>query len=167
MTDGTTLIGVTRKPSALALRLRPARPTLPGFDDLAAAAHAEGYFFLDRLRREWESGENRFAKRGEFLRAVLAGAAPIAIGGINRDPYADDPGIARLRHVYVLPAWRDKGVGRLLVTALIGLAGRRFVSLRLRASANAHGFYERLGFTPVKDEHATHMLVLGGASHAW
>jgi predicted GNAT family N-acyltransferase len=47
----------------------------------------------------------------------------------------------------VLPAWRGKGVGALLLQGLIEQARRRgHASVRLNAQLHASGFYRRFGF---------------------
>lgn len=39
----------------------------------------------------------------------------VGVGGVNIDPYTSDINIGRIRHVYVLPAYRQKGVGKELL----------------------------------------------------
>src|SRR4051794_12601002 len=108
---------------AAPVAFEPVEVTLPaGFDDLAAAATAEGHPFLARLAAEWASGHNRFDRPGERLIAVRDGGALAAIGGLNRDPLLDDPTVARLRHVYVHPGWRRRRIGALLTRELIATA---------------------------------------------
>jgi predicted GNAT family N-acyltransferase len=47
----------------------------------------------------------------------------------------------------VLKEWRSRGVGALVLRALVDLARqRRHESVRLNAQANAAGFYRRYGF---------------------
>lgn len=53
---------------------------LPGIDDLQREAHHEGYRFIDRLVKEWSSGENRFDKQGEVLRGCIDQGMLVAWG---------------------------------------------------------------------------------------
>jgi GNAT superfamily N-acetyltransferase len=80
------------------------------------------------------------------------------------DPYAGDPHVGRLRHVYVARNYRRHGVGRALVERLMAEALTRFVELRLRThTAEGHQFYRSLGFCRVDDQAtATHILPLRG-----
>ena len=71
------------------------------------------------------------------------------------------PDIGRIRRVYVMPGWRDQGVGRSLVTVLIEHARQNFRCLGLRAdNPNAARLYESIGFLPCSNANATHTLTL-------
>ena len=128
---------------------------------LRIAAMGEGYGFVDKLVAEWRSGINRFDRPGEIFLGAFQSDDPVAVGGLNRDPYAKQDGVARLRHVYVARAFRHCGVGTALVRRLLDEATGRFQSVRLRtATPESAGFYVRLGFAPVQEEAATHIRVL-------
>lgn len=131
---------------------------------LVAAAEQEGFGFMTRLAAEWQSGANRFDRPGELLLGASTLSGLVALGGLNRDPYASAPGIGRLRHLYVLPGLRRQGIAAALVQSLIAAAaapGSGFHSLRLRCDTPAAAaFYARLGFAPVDDAAATHSLRL-------
>jgi GNAT superfamily N-acetyltransferase len=43
----------------------------------------------------------------------------VAVGGLTCDPFAGRLDTGRIRSVYVRPAWRNQGIGRALVTALV------------------------------------------------
>ena len=73
----------------------------------------------------------------------------VGVGGISLDPYAPAPGLARLRHLYVLEAHRRTGVARALVARLLELARPHFAMVRLRTrNAGAASLYESFGFAP-------------------
>jgi GNAT superfamily N-acetyltransferase len=131
---------------------------------LLEESRAQGFEFLDRLVAEYASGTNRFDKPGEALFGVYRGRILIAVGGLNQDPYLPESDIARVRHVYVLSTWRNQGIGKLLMHAIIGEAKGRFRLLTLRTfSAEADGFYRAIGFqTQPELQGATHHLVLDG-----
>jgi GNAT superfamily N-acetyltransferase len=138
---------------------------LEGMKDLAVEASAQGYRFLDRLEREWNIGANRFSGPGEALYAAFDRHSQahqdhlVAIAGLNIDPFLDDPAICRLRRVYVRSAWRNQGIGRALIAFILADARQNFRSIRLRAeNGDAARLYERLGFQPIADSHATHIL---------
>lgn len=134
---------------------------VPGIDQLHSEARAEGFDFLDTLVNEWSSGENRYNGPGEILMGGIDNGNVIAVGGLNRDPFLNEPGIGRIRRVYVRAAWRNQHIGRALVTALIDHARGHFSAVRLRAiTPGAARLYERLGFHPIEDPNATHILAL-------
>ncbi len=136
-------------------------PTDETVRPLALEARASNHTFLDRLIADWHSGANRFDKPGECYLGLYESDGLIACGGLNRDPYvAHDPTISRLRHIYVAEAYRGRGVGRQLVQELITRA-TAFRRIRLRSTPEAAAFYERLGFRPVSEPHATHARNLG------
>lgn len=132
---------------------------VPGIENLQSEALVEGYDFIQTLVEQWASGENRFDAPGEILCGHLDHGVLVAVGGLNCDPFAGRPDMGRIRRVYVRPAWRNKGIGRALVTSLIERARTRFRFVRLRAeNAEAARLYERIGFSPVESPDATHIL---------
>src|SRR5438128_1327228 len=82
--------------------------------------------------------------------------------GLNVDPYTAEGRVGRVRHLYVLEAYRRHGVGRQLVAEVIGAARGSFDRLRLRtANPEAARLYESLGFAPCAGEaDCTHALDL-------
>lgn len=136
-------------------------PPWPRIEPLIGESEREGFRFLARLRREYESGSTRFDRTGEVLLGVESGPALVAVGGLTRDPYGADPRTGRLRHLYVSPAHRRRGVGRLLAAALVEAARPHFDVLTLRTDTEAAArFYEALGFAPVAGSDHTHRLAL-------
>jgi GNAT superfamily N-acetyltransferase len=147
--------------SELGVGIEICRIRLPiaGLDELRAEARAEGYNFIERLVNEWQRGINRFDASGEMLCGHLENGLLAAAGGLNRDPFAGRAEIGRIRRVYVRPAWRGKGIGAALVSTLIKEARRNFSCVRLRAdNPSAARLYEQLGFEPIADANATHIL---------
>jgi GNAT superfamily N-acetyltransferase len=68
----------------------------------------------------------------------------VACGRIDRsDQHAE------LYDLYVIPAWRGQGVGRVLVEQLMAQATR---PLYLACLPTAVGFYQRFGFVPIGSE---------------
>jgi len=71
----------------------------------------------------------------------------VGVCGLNIDPYTSDRSVGRIRRLYVREEFRNIGVGRQLVQAVIATAQSRFDSLRVRTeNPEAASFYERLGF---------------------
>ena len=132
------------------------------FRTLLAASDADGVGFVRRLADEWASGSNRFDRPGEALFVAREGDRVVGIGGLNVDPYADDPSVGRVRHLYVLSAYRRAGIGRRLVAAVVMAASGCFQTLRLSTSnPDAARLYERLGFGRRADvARCTHMITL-------
>jgi GNAT superfamily N-acetyltransferase len=134
-----------------------------GLAGLIAESERAGWKFLRRLAEDWASGANRFAGPGEALFVARRGRRVVGVCGLNVDPYAAAGRVGRVRRLYVLSAYRRRGVGRRLVAAVVAAARGAFDRLRLRTeSAEAARFYEGLGFRPcagVAD--CTHVLELG------
>ena len=137
---------------------------------LLAASIEEGFHFIERLVREWEEAQHRFNRPGELLLAVYKEEEIIAIGGLTADPYSGESALGRLRHVYVRPDARRRGIGRDLVRILEQAAGQTYRALVLRTdSPTAARFYEMLGYTRLPPgSTATHRreLVVGKLSSA-
>ena len=129
-------------------------------DDIAES-EAEGFGFLTRLRDRWLDGTNRFDQPGEALFMGSEPHHPVAIGGLNRDPYVADDRRGRVRHLFVSASHRRMGVGRTMVQHIIEHASEHFSAVGLRTpDKDASAFYEALGFTRVDEADTTHLLVL-------
>jgi GNAT superfamily N-acetyltransferase len=129
---------------------------------LLEESREQGFEFLDRLVLEYNNGVNKFQLPGEAIFGIYRDRMLIAIGGLNRDPYLVDSDIGRVRHVYVLSAWRNQGIGKLIVESIIEQAKGHFRLLTLRTfSDQASGFYGAIGFqTKPEVDNATHHMVL-------
>jgi GNAT superfamily N-acetyltransferase len=137
----------------------------PEIAPLVTEASTAGFPFMQTLRREWDNGSNRFSQPGEVYLGAWLGNRLIAAGGLNRDPYAQDPTIGRVRHVYVLSRYRRSGAGRFLLDAITDRARPHFSLLRLRTrTAAGAAFYESLGFARSDEAEATHILALQAAA---
>jgi GNAT superfamily N-acetyltransferase len=130
--------------------------------DLLADSEAAGSRIVRRLVDEWADRTNRFDRPGEALFGAWAGGRLVGVCGLNVDPYAGDDRVGRVRHLYVLTPSRRLGVGRQLVTQVIGSAGDRFESLRLRTSNEAAArLYFAMGFrASAESSQFTHVLDL-------
>ena len=110
---------------------------------LANEAQFEGYGFVQRTIDEWKSGINTFSKDGEILFGIFISNSCIGIGGLNVDPYIDDPSIGRT----------------LLLNKIIRLASEHFKLLRLYTeNPAASSFYESIGFLGINADKVTHVL---------
>src|SRR5213594_5039160 len=139
-------------------RLR--EPVVGSLASLIDESEREGLRLVRRLADEWASGANRFDRPGEALFLARSGERVVGVCGLNVDPYAAQPSVGRLRHLYVLSAHRRLGIGEQLVTRIIETARGRFERLRLSTSnPEAARLYERLGFRPRADgAHCTHSM---------
>jgi GNAT superfamily N-acetyltransferase len=129
---------------------------------LIAESEREGWRFVRRLADEWAYGTNRFDRPGEALFVARVDGSIIGICGLNADPYAADETTGRVRRLYVLRAYRGKGIGSQLVRAVLAAAIGRFQRLRVRTdSLEAGELYQRLGFQRVSGvADCTHTLQL-------
>jgi GNAT superfamily N-acetyltransferase len=143
------------------IAIRKIELPIPGIERLQQEACDEGYDFIETLVEEWASATNRFQGPGEILCGYVDEGLLVAVGGLTCDPFAGRPDMGRIRRVYVRSAWRNRGIGRALVAALVDHAGTHFSCVRLRAeNALAAGLYESMGFVPIESPDATHILVL-------
>jgi GNAT superfamily N-acetyltransferase len=129
---------------------------------LVNESEEEGLQFVARLAEEWSSGRNRFDRPGEVLFGAGLDGRLVGVCGLNVDPYARDPRVGRLRHLYVLTAHRRLGVGGQLVGVVVGAAHGPFTTLRLSTSnPSAARLYESRGFRrQAGDAHCTHVMEL-------
>ena len=133
--------------------------------DIGALRHAaasEGIAFIERLVRDWEDASNRFEGAGEVLLGARVATGVVAVGGLNHDPYQSDPYVGRLRHLYVMPRWRRRGVGRAMVARLLHAARGQFHTVRLRTgTATPPEFYLACDFLPCGAPDTTHEISIG------
>lgn len=127
---------------------------------LVIESASQGFRFVERLIRDYRSGLNRFDKSGEVLLVASSKDIVMGIGGLNQDPYFNDPKIGRLRHLYVGSSWRRCGIGSLLVKQLVQEASQYYYLLTLRTDTqSADRFYQKLGFSTHPNwEHTTHHI---------
>jgi GNAT superfamily N-acetyltransferase len=131
----------------------------PGFEVLRHAADGEAYDMLAMLAREWADGSNRFDQPGEALVAAMDGDVLAGMGGMNIDPFVF--GALRMRRFYVRPAYRRKGVARLMADALLDRPEIDGRTITLSApQGEAARFWEALGF--IRDDSDGHTHVLSG-----
>lgn len=87
----------------------------------------------------------------------VVGGGGVEVRAIAPRPAADGRGVqtapqALVRDVYVVPAWRGRGVARRVMEALLAWTTERGVSnVVLHASAAGRPLYERLGFVPTNE----------------
>ena len=129
---------------------------------LVDESFSQGFEFVGRLVKEYFNGTNTFDQPGEALFGVYADRQLIAIGGLNRDPYLPGEATGRVRHVYVLTAWRGQGIGKMLVQRIIAEARLHFNRLTLRTfDSPADVFYRAIGFRPsAAIQNASHFMIL-------
>lgn len=128
-------------------------PKAPPIDIMIVESEREGFAFLRRLIVNWNSGKNRFSSSGEMLLLAIVNKTVVGVGGLNIDPYADDPRIGRIRHVYVANEHRRRGIGRGLIVRLLRAARADFDEVRLRTdTVEGDRFYRALGFTTLPDD---------------
>ena len=125
---------------------------------LVTASQQEGFGFVKRLCDEWASGTNVFGQPGEALYGVFVDSQLVGVGGINRQ----DEHTGRLRHFYILPSHRRRGLGRELVAHILNHARGRFRSLVLRTDTPAGDlFYQACGFAQIRgSDRVTHQIDL-------
>lgn len=135
-------------------------PLTPPLGLLLQESVAEGFRFLSRLVTDWESGVNRFARSDEVVFLAFIDDDVVGIGGLNVDPYASSDSIGRVRHVYVSPIHRRRGIGRALMQQVLNAARGKFRLVRLRTDTREGDcFYRSLGFKSyVNPQDATHYL---------
>lgn len=109
----------------------------------------EGFRFVERLVNDYKNGTNTFTNLGEALFGVFNEKGEIvAIGGLNKDPFSNEPYIGRLRRFYVSKEYRRNGIGSLLLKWIINEAKNDFKILILHTDTQqADDFYISFGFS--------------------
>ena len=60
--------------------------------NLLAEALGEGHDFVERTLAEWMDGSNDFSRPGEMFFGAYDKGNCVGMGGLNIDPYTDEPG---------------------------------------------------------------------------
>ena len=134
--------------------------------ELIQESKQTGFNAIQRLITNWASGANRFNRPGEAFFIAWQLSQIVGVCGLNIDPYTNAPNIGRVRHLYVMLAYRRQGIGRALVQRVITTAQPNFAQLHVRTySQIADQFYRSLGFTPCREgRDYSHRLVLRSSS---
>jgi len=143
----------------LKLRIRCVKNLLnQDIRELLDESKKEGFNLINRLINDFKSGKNKFNKKGERLVVCEVDEKIVGICGLNIDPINSKRG--RIRRLYVLPQYRNKGVGRKLVKELIDYSKKHFKSVSVNiGKLNISEFYEDLGFKKYnKEKRITHLL---------
>ena len=135
-------------------------PAHPAFAELVEESRKEGFWMLVRLADGWARDENRFRGRGETLLAAWRGDELAGVCCLGIDPHVEKRREGRVMHLYVRPACRRLGAGRLLIDAIVEKARKYFPALNVNAPEEASAFYETLGFRRVESPSANHRLQL-------
>lgn len=122
---------------------------------------AEGFSMVGKFQLCWTNGRNRFDQPGEAFFIAEFEDKILAIGGRNICPYANDPQVARVRHLYVSPEWRHIGMGSAVLKHVLDMPAGMFHKICVRTmNPGARKFYERHGFKYTGEGDTTHELEL-------
>jgi ribosomal protein S18 acetylase RimI-like enzyme len=129
-------------------------------DELVDDSRKEDYNFVRRLRDEFLTGYNKFDQQGECLYLAHLGKRVIGSCGMNRDPYITDKNYGRVRHLYVLQDYRNRGIASRLLELVMEEGKKTFDTLTLRTfNDSASNLYIKHGF--IKNDvipYATHHM---------
>jgi predicted acetyltransferase len=118
--------------------MRPVDLTVGPFRDpdslsaLEADAVADACVMVSRFLQDWRSGQNRFARPGEKAYIAMRGERICAVCGLNRDPFATDDSIGRVRRLYVAVQDRRSGIGTAVIDRLMADACGVYTLVHLR-----------------------------------
>lgn len=108
-----------------------------------------GIKFEQRMWDEWQSGQNRFTKKGERLIGLFHNGECFAVGGIQVDPYIvdNDGSIGRVRNIYVKESFRKQGFAKIILDLLMSHGRNYFKTIGLSTTNPiASHMYEEYGF---------------------
>ena len=92
----------------LKIQIRRLNELPSDFEELVAESQEQGHDFIRKMKVDWDAGKNRFQLENEVLFGLFDSQdRMLGVGGVNVDPYANDPSIGRVRHVYVLQEYRS------------------------------------------------------------
>ncbi len=137
------------------------KDTVSLLQPLAQEALSENYHFIQRTIDQWLDGSNDFSKKGEVFYAIIEDEIVVSVGGLNVDPYLNEPTTGRIRHVYTKIEYRRKGYSKRILQKILQDHTSSFQRIRLSTNNPiAARFYESLGFRRVEEEKATHQYLV-------
>lgn len=129
--------------------------------ELLELSEQQGHRFVRRLVDEMTDGTNRFDAPGEALFVASQNGAICGVCGLNHDALSGRTDTSRLRHLYIHPDFRGRGVGRALVERCLDVARQHSDLIVLRTFClEASAFYQRMGFRLSTLDGATHERAL-------
>ncbi len=128
---------------------------------ILSSAIDEGYNHIKRLIDDYQSNRNCFNALGEKLIGYKIDDLFVAICGLNVEQ--GNNSFARIRRLYVLPTYRNQGIGSKLVEHLINHAVDYFTGVTVNlGNLPVENFYYRLGFKKTKaDYNYSHFYKFG------
>jgi GNAT superfamily N-acetyltransferase len=122
-------------------------------------AEKEGCNIINRLITDYDSGKNKFDKEEEKLIGFITDEMIVTLCGLNIEPTNIQYG--RIRRLYVLPAYRNQGIGTEPVNHLITYAKHYFEGVVVNiGDLPISYFYESIGFNSIDNPSYTHLLML-------
>ncbi|EOW9526943.1 GNAT family N-acetyltransferase [Bacillus cytotoxicus] len=101
------------------------------------------------VKEQHASAEEEYDQFEEITKHVVIYDIDIPVGA-GRMRMVD--GIGKIERICVLPSYRKKGIGKLIMDALETYAKEEAIrKLKLHAQTHAESFYKRLGYQTVSD----------------
>ncbi len=107
-------------------------------------------YMLNLLYSEQSLTDQMQQQHHEFI-IIYDGVAPIGFASFSQV----EPQVYKLHKIYVLPSYQGKGTGRFAIDQIIKAmkkAGATSLLLNVNRQNNAKDFYEKIGFTVIKEE---------------
>ncbi|MFD1135987.1 GNAT family N-acetyltransferase [Paenibacillus shunpengii] len=131
---------------------------------LVESSQNEGFRHLSRLVNEYITGINTFSQEGEALFIAVYRSECIGICGLNQETSIKSE-IGRIRRLYVKPEYRNKGIGRELLNAVVKFGEPYYKRLVLKTdNEKASAFYKVHGFKETDGvDNQSHYMNLGAS----
>lgn len=127
--------------------------------DLIKQSLGEGFELLQRIDQHWNSGVRRYDRAGEALFCAEHEGRIVALCGRVQDPVEKET--LQLRHGYVLPEWRQLGIGSAVMKRVTDVPADLYRRVAMRAYFQpVRRFCERHGFQAIDHPRYTHELLI-------
>jgi GNAT superfamily N-acetyltransferase len=127
-----------------------------------------GHAYPESSAEEWMSNIASRAGRGPvpFTLVVWVGEEPVGAVSLAEHDMPPDPAFARLTPcvsgTYILPSWRRKGIGAVLMEALEARAASFELGTLFLFTGEAEAFYRRVGWRTIaeSEDHGSPVAVM-------